>query len=39
MGSTFIKEITFRGFKSFGQEEVRIKMGKGYTCVVGPNGS
>nr|MDO8116617.1 chromosome segregation SMC family protein [Candidatus Sigynarchaeota archaeon] len=39
MGNTFIKEITFKGFKSFGQEEVRIKLGKGYTCVVGPNGS
>ncbi|MHA1680030.1 MAG: AAA family ATPase [Promethearchaeota archaeon] len=36
---TYIKEIIFHGFKSFGDQSVKIELGKGYTCVVGPNGS
>ncbi|MHA1848586.1 MAG: AAA family ATPase [Promethearchaeota archaeon] len=39
MASTYIKEIIFEGFKSFGDQRVKIELGKGYTCIVGPNGS
>ncbi|MFX0099370.1 MAG: AAA family ATPase, partial [Candidatus Hodarchaeota archaeon] len=37
--TTFIKEIIFEGFKSFGNQTVKIDLSQGYTCVVGPNGS
>ncbi|HME55495.1 MAG TPA: chromosome segregation SMC family protein [Candidatus Lokiarchaeia archaeon] len=39
MGSTFIKEIVFNGFKSFGDQKVTIKLDKGFTAIIGPNGS
>ncbi|MBN2153468.1 MAG: AAA family ATPase [Candidatus Lokiarchaeota archaeon] len=38
MGSTFIKEISLNGFKSFG-DEVSIKLDRGFTAIVGPSGS
>jgi chromosome segregation ATPase len=38
MGSTFIKEIILDGFKSFG-EKVSIKLGKGFTAIIGPSGT
>jgi chromosome segregation protein len=39
MGLTFLKEISFKGFKSFGDQEVHIKLDKGFTAIIGPNGS
>ncbi len=39
MGSTFIKEIVFKGFKSFGDQTVTVKLDKGFTAIIGPNGS
>ncbi|MBN2150188.1 MAG: chromosome segregation protein SMC [Candidatus Lokiarchaeota archaeon] len=39
MGSTYIKEIIFKGFKSFGDQVVSVKLDKGFTAIIGPNGS
>jgi chromosome segregation protein len=39
MGSTFIKELIFKGFKSFGDQTVSVKLDKGFTAIIGPNGS
>ncbi|NMC04122.1 MAG: chromosome segregation protein SMC [Candidatus Lokiarchaeota archaeon] len=39
MGSTYIKEIIFKGFKSFGDQTVTVKLDKGFTAIIGPNGS
>ncbi|MEX2681805.1 MAG: AAA family ATPase, partial [Candidatus Sigynarchaeota archaeon] len=39
MGSTYIKEIIFKGFKSFGDQTVSVKLDKGFTAIIGPNGS
>ncbi|MHA1835621.1 MAG: AAA family ATPase, partial [Candidatus Odinarchaeia archaeon] len=35
----FIKKIEMKGFKSFGNEKVTLKFPKGFTAIVGPNGS
>jgi chromosome segregation protein len=36
---TFIRKITMSGFKSFGDRTVSVKLAKGFTCIVGPNGN
>lgn len=36
---TLIKQISFTGFKSFGNRTVTIKLAPGFTCIVGPNGA
>jgi len=35
---TYIKSLTFKGFKSFAKETT-IEFDKGFSCIVGPNGS
>ncbi|MBU2497039.1 MAG: hypothetical protein KJ767_03200 [Nanoarchaeota archaeon] len=35
---TYIKSLTFKGFKSFARE-TKIELDKGFSCIVGPNGS
>ncbi|MEA2090386.1 MAG: chromosome segregation protein SMC [Thermoproteota archaeon] len=34
----YIKKIELRGFKSFGPDNVRITLDKGFTVITGPNG-
>jgi chromosome segregation protein len=34
-----IKKVELRGFKSFGPENIRVTLDKGFTVVTGPNGS
>src|SRR6056297_1929857 len=36
---TYIKKVTMTGFKSFGDRTVSVKLSKGFTCIVGPNGN
>ncbi|MGV9206136.1 MAG: AAA family ATPase, partial [Promethearchaeia archaeon] len=36
---TYIKKITMRGFKSFGDRTVTVKLSSGFTCIIGPNGA
>jgi len=35
----YIKKVTMKGFKSYGNIRVSVPLHKGFTCVVGPNGS
>jgi len=35
----YIKKITMKGFKSYGNRKITVPFHKGFTCVVGPNGS
>ena len=35
----YIKKIELRGFKSFGPQDVKIVLDKGFTAITGPNGS
>ena len=35
----YIKKITMKGFKSYGNRKISVPFHKGFTCVVGPNGS
>src|SRR6056297_531143 len=36
---TYIKKVTMTGFKSFGDRTVSVKLSKGFTCIIGPNGN
>jgi chromosome segregation protein len=36
---TYIKQVTMSGFKSFGNRTVSVKLAKGFTCIIGPNGN
>jgi chromosome segregation protein len=35
----YIKKITTKGFKSYGNRTVSVTLSKDFTCIVGPNGS
>jgi chromosome segregation protein len=35
----YIKKIELRGFKSFGPQNVKVNLDKGFTAITGPNGS
>jgi chromosome segregation protein len=35
----YIKKIELKGFKSFGPQNVRVTLDKGFTVITGPNGS
>jgi len=35
----YIKKISMKGFKSYGNRKITVPFHKGFTCVVGPNGS
>jgi chromosome segregation protein len=35
----YIKKIELKGFKSFGPENVKLRLDRGFTAVTGPNGS
>ncbi|MBU7037157.1 MAG: chromosome segregation protein SMC [Theionarchaea archaeon] len=35
----YIKKITTKGFKSYGNRTVSVALSKDFTCIVGPNGS
>lgn len=35
----YIKKITTKGFKSYGNRIVSVTLSKNFTCIVGPNGS
>jgi chromosome segregation protein len=35
----YIKKIELKGFKSFGPQNIRITLDKGFTVITGPNGS
>ena len=35
----YIKKIELRGFKSFGPKSVKVTLDKGFTVIIGPNGS
>jgi chromosome segregation protein len=35
----YIKKMELRGFKSFGPQDVKIVLDKGFTAITGPNGS
>lgn len=34
-----IEKLVCKGFKSFGRDNVTIRLNEGFTCIVGPNGS
>ena len=34
-----IDKLVCKGFKSFGRDNVTIRLNPGFTCIVGPNGS
>jgi chromosome segregation protein len=35
----YVKKITSKGFKSYGNRTVSVKLSQNFTCIVGPNGS
>jgi chromosome segregation protein len=35
----YIKKIELKGFKSFGPQTVKVVLDKGFTAIIGPNGS
>lgn len=35
----YIKKITTKGFKSYGNRVISVSLSKNFTCIVGPNGS
>jgi len=39
MAMTYIKRVKMTGFKSFGARTLSVKLGHGYTCIIGPNGN
>ena len=35
----YVKKITTKGFKSYGNRVISVKLSQDFTCIVGPNGS
>ncbi|MHC1604648.1 MAG: chromosome segregation protein SMC [Candidatus Methanofastidiosia archaeon] len=35
----YIKKVTMKGFKSYGNRKISVPLHRGFTCIVGPNGS